>query len=172
MRDSALVVLATDSGRWLPRALDECLRQSFTPLSVIVVDGGSSDETLQHATKVGAHVRRANLPYFSFRVITGASRLAGLRMAMRMVTGECVVLFDPVQNRIEPHWVGSANVALSTCAPDAILSTPPGLVAFRPRLWPEIEDGVVEGTVGSVLAAAPRTYEFRLGEVVGSYGLR
>ena len=57
----SVVVPSYQQGRFLEQALRSVLEQEYEPLEVIVVDGGSSDETLSIAREFGAPLVCATL---------------------------------------------------------------------------------------------------------------
>ncbi|MCP5327359.1 MAG: glycosyltransferase family 2 protein [Sinobacteraceae bacterium] len=82
----SVVVPTYNYGRFLPRALDSVLAQSFAPSEIIVVDDGSTDDTRDVLTRYRepvqvVHQTNRGLP---------AARNAGIRLAR----GELIALLD------------------------------------------------------------------------------
>ena len=61
-RSVSCVVATFNSGRWVGEAIDSVLGQSERPGEVIVVDGGSSDDTTERARAFGERVRVIEIP--------------------------------------------------------------------------------------------------------------
>ena len=80
----SVVIPAYNAARFLPRCLESVFAQTLKPVEVIVVDDGSTDNTVAVAAKLGATVlRRPNGG-------PGAARNAGIQFA----TGEWIALLD------------------------------------------------------------------------------
>lgn len=52
----SIIIPCYNSERWVSQAIESCLRQTYQPLEVIVVDDGSTDGSLQVIQKYAEHV--------------------------------------------------------------------------------------------------------------------
>jgi glycosyltransferase involved in cell wall biosynthesis len=124
----SVVIPARDAARTLPRVLDALAVREPRPLEVIVVDGGSSDETARIAEEHGARVVAPG-----GRSFAGGARNAG----WEQVRGEAVVFLDA---DVVPG-TGWLPVVYRRVVPDAELRR--RFLALLPRL------AVAEWTLGA-----------------------
>ena len=58
----SVVVLCHDYGRYLPEAIESALGQDYEPVEVIVIDDGSTDDSLAVASRYEDRVRVLTQP--------------------------------------------------------------------------------------------------------------
>lgn len=99
----SIVVLCHNYGRYLAEAIDSALAQHYPATEVIVVDDGSTDDSLEVASRYGDRVR----------VLTqenqGLARTCN--RGAREATGELFV-FLSADDRLEPTYVSELSAAL------------------------------------------------------------
>ncbi len=97
--DVSLVIPVRNEEESLPSLLESIRRQTHRPAEVILVDGGSTDETVRVA-------RRSATPEEQVRVIetTGATPGRGRNIGIAAARHEWVALTD-AGIRLEPDWL-------------------------------------------------------------------
>jgi glycosyltransferase involved in cell wall biosynthesis len=105
----SIVVLCHDYGRFLPEAIESALAQDHPQVEVIVIDDGSTDDSLEVARRYEDRVRVLT------QENTGLARTCNL--GAREATGE-IFLFLSADDRLEPTYVSELLSALER-RPDA-----------------------------------------------------
>lgn len=82
----SVVIPAFNSGQWIEQAIDSVLSQSVPPMEILVVDDGSTDDTVARVARYGERVTCVSQPNRG----VAAARNRGLRKAR----GEMIALLD------------------------------------------------------------------------------
>jgi glycosyltransferase involved in cell wall biosynthesis len=100
----SIVVLCHNYARFLPEAIESALGQDYDEVEVIVIDDGSTDDSLEVATGYEGQVR----------VLTQANRglAATCNRGAREATGETFA-FLSADDRFEPTYVSELSAALA-----------------------------------------------------------
>jgi glycosyltransferase involved in cell wall biosynthesis len=117
----SVVIPTFQEGRYLRRCLESLAAQSYAPFETIVVDGGSSDETLDIAREFGATV-----------VLAPASTLVMARqIGADLARGEIIVGADA------DTWYPKDHLArvVANFAQDARIIAVGGIGVFEPEPW-------------------------------------
>ncbi len=113
----SVVVPCYNASRFLAATLDSALAQSRTPLEIIVVDDGSTDDSLAIAQR---HRQRAGVPIV---VETGPNR--GVSVArnrgLALARGDCVQFLD-ADDLLRPHALATRVDALAASGDDVAYS--------------------------------------------------
>ena len=134
----SVVIPNFNHGRLIPRAIAALLRQVRAPLEIIVVDDGSSDDSI-------AVIERLRRQSPSIRLIRHATNLgapAALNTGLRAARGT-FVYFAAADDFCLPNLFSKALAALEAnpsaafyCA-NTVLVDPSGqIIGFRPFMWP------------------------------------
>src|SRR4051812_31286688 len=82
----SVIIPCFNAGRWIRAALESVTRQSYQPHEVIVIDDGSSDDSLAQVQSSGVKVTLL----YTKRANAAGARNAGIFVA----TGSCVAMLD------------------------------------------------------------------------------
>lgn len=105
----AIVIPCYNAGKWIQRTVESVLKQSHRPLTVIVIDDGSSDDTLQRLSSFGTDIRVESGPN------QGASHARNKGFAMAIEADATHVIFLDADDYFEGELVaGMARTAAST----------------------------------------------------------
>jgi glycosyltransferase involved in cell wall biosynthesis len=113
-----VTVIATvlNEAKSLPRLLDSLAAQTRQPDQVVVVDGGSTDETVA----VLRRYRRETLPTLEVIVEPGANISRGRNVAIGAASGEIIASTD-AGVRLDRHWLANLVAPFETAhAPDVV----------------------------------------------------
>lgn len=94
----SLIVTIKNEAKALPRLLDSMAAQTRAPDEIVIVDGGSTDETLQILEAYRARLRLTVI------VQPGANISQGRNLAIRAATGEIICATD-AGTRLDEHWI-------------------------------------------------------------------
>ncbi len=100
----SIIVLCHNYGRFLPEAVDSALDQDYPSLEVIVIDDGSTDDSLEVASRYGDRVR----------VLTQANQ--GLARTCNRGAAEATgdyFVFLSADDRLEPNYVSTLMEGLT-----------------------------------------------------------
>lgn len=102
-----------DDAAALPRLLDSIAAQTRPPDQVVIVDGGSTDETLD--------ILRLNSHHLPLRVISlpGANISQGRNAAIRAASGDIICSTD-AGVRLDPRWLEEIVAPLETGQADVV----------------------------------------------------
>jgi glycosyltransferase involved in cell wall biosynthesis len=100
----SIVVLCHDYGRFLPEAIESALGQDYPNLEVLVIDDGSTDDSLEVASRYGEQVRVLS------QENQGLARTCN--RGAREATGEWLV-FLSADDRLEPTYVSELTRAVA-----------------------------------------------------------
>jgi len=94
----SLIVTVKNEAVALPRLLDSMAAQTRAPDEIVIVDGGSTDETL--------HILQAYRARLRLTIIAqpGANISQGRNIAIRAATGDIICATD-AGTRLDEHWV-------------------------------------------------------------------
>ncbi len=92
----SLIVTVKNEAKSLPRLLDSIAAQTRAPDEIIIVDGGSSDTTLD--------ILRANVNRLRVLSLPGANISQGRNAAIRAASGDIICSTD-AGVRLDPNWV-------------------------------------------------------------------
>ncbi|HEY0100709.1 MAG TPA: glycosyltransferase [Pyrinomonadaceae bacterium] len=101
--DVSLVVPVRNEEKSLPALLDSIRRQTHRPAEVIIVDGGSTDETVKTAREIAADSGH-NFPELRVIEATEATPGRGRNIGIAAARSEWVALTD-AGIRLEPEWL-------------------------------------------------------------------
>ncbi len=102
---ASIVIPAYNYARFLPVAIESALAQDWSATEVIVVDDGSTDDTLEVVERYAGRIRSVRQPNRGL----SAARNRGAAMA----TGDYVVFLD-ADDRLAPRFVSECIAALET----------------------------------------------------------
>ena len=105
----SVVVPAYNCAPWLPRCIDSLLAQTYENLEIIVVDDGSSDETLSVLQSYGSRIRSLSQKN---QGVT-AARLKGVSLARGQWIG-----FADADDSMEPWMYARLMENAETCSAD------------------------------------------------------
>src|SRR5713226_7133006 len=97
-----IIVPSLNQGRFLLESLRSCLAQTYRPLEVLVVDGGSTDETLSILERISAaELRWTSEPDdgVADAVNRGLRRAAGALLAIH--SADDVLLRDAIEGGVD-----------------------------------------------------------------------
>ncbi len=94
----SLIVTIKNEAKSLPRLLDSMAAQTRAPDEIVIVDGGSTDETLQILQAYRARLRLTLIAQ------PGANISQGRNIAIRAATGDIICATD-AGTRLDEHWV-------------------------------------------------------------------
>ena len=97
MMNCSIIVRAYNEAQHLPRLLDGIRQQTVKDVEVILVDSGSTDETVSIAESYGARVVRIPSAEFTF----GRS----LNFGVQAAKGELVVIVSAHVYPVYPDWL-------------------------------------------------------------------
>lgn len=106
----SIVVLCHDYGRFLPEAVESALAQTYRPVEVVIVDDGSTDDSLDVAQRYAGRARVVTQPNM------GLERTCN-RAVRELISGEWFV-FLSADDALEPTYVERLMGALRR-SPDA-----------------------------------------------------
>lgn len=111
----SVVITNYNYGKFLPEAIDSALNQSLTPLEIIVVDDGSTDDSCDVvATRYGQH------PLLKLVRQSNRGQLAAFQTGIASVRGDIVALLD-ADDIWEPHYLERvAEVYARAPSPDFV----------------------------------------------------
>src|SRR3954451_21632885 len=58
----SIIIPCYNAERWLNESIDSCLRQTYRPLEIVVVDDGSTDKSLQILMSYGSRIKYVTGP--------------------------------------------------------------------------------------------------------------
>jgi GT2 family glycosyltransferase len=123
-----VVIVNSNSGKYLPRALEALERQTFAPAVTYLVDNGSTDGSTDRA--------EARFPWIEVvRLGRNEGFAAANNVAVRRTDCELVALLNP-DAFPEPDWLEKLVEAAGAA---------PGCASFTSRLMLEGRDGVLDG---------------------------
>jgi hypothetical protein len=145
----SVVITTFNTGRYLPETLESVFAQSHPDLEVIVVDDGSTDDSVERARAFGDRVRVITRAHEGL----GPARNAGIEVA----TGDYLAFLDS-----DDLWERDAlavQVAVATRNPDSGLIVMDGVVfdepdgVERPLYVPRLDD-LFDGSDGGELTGS------------------
>lgn len=83
----SIIILCYNYGRFLPKAIDSALAQTFTDREVIVVDNGSADDTADAVRNYGSKV-------VSLRIEKNVGRSGGKNAGLKIAKGKYIQFLD------------------------------------------------------------------------------
>ena len=109
----SLIITVKDEAAALPRLLDSIAAQTRAPDEIVVVDGGSTDGTLEVLRAYAAR-----LPLLPLKILSrpGANISQGRNAAIRAATGDVICSTD-AGVRLEPVWVEELVLPLEDRGP-------------------------------------------------------
>jgi len=128
----SVIIPAYNAGDRVARAITSALDQTLPVLEIIVVDDGSSDDTVQVAASFGDPVRVVSKPNGG----PASARNVGAKVAR----GDWLAMLDaddwwfPRKNEIQLRYVVEDDVGLSHCRLDHRTERPPDELTFQ-DLW-------------------------------------
>ena len=124
-----IIVPVYNSAKYLDESIGSLLRQTYEDLEILLVDNGSTDNSLDVCNRYAKKDKRIRVIHTDENIGTGAARNLGLQSA----SGEYVCFFD-ADDRYEPRFVEKLLSAATEKNADIVLR---GYAGFR-------EDGGTE----------------------------
>jgi len=106
-----VVIPVWNSGKWLPACLDSLSRQTFREFSILLVDNGSTDGSIDRIREQCP----ANVKVISFPVNRGFA--AAVNEGVRAATGRYVALLN-VDTIADPEWLAELVRIIEQCPGD------------------------------------------------------
>ena len=128
----SVIVPAFNAGRHLGRALESALNQTVPVLEVVVVDDGSTDDTVAVAARHGPNVKIVSKP--------NGGPASARNLGARHANGEWLAMLDaddwwyPRKNELQLRHSNDPDIGLSHCRLDHRPWHPPNELTFE-GLW-------------------------------------
>ena len=128
----SVIIPAYNAGQRITRAIASVLDQTVPVLEIIVVDDGSSDDTVEVVSRFGAPVRVVSKP--------NGGPASARNMGAGMARGDWLAMLDaddwwfPRKNEIQLAHVDDEKIGLSHCRLDHRVVRPPDDLSFQ-DLW-------------------------------------
>jgi len=128
----SVIIPAYNAGRCVTRAIETALSQTLPVREVIVVDDGSTDDTVAVVSKFGPPVRVVSKP--------NGGPASARNLGASLASGEWLAMLDaddwwfPRKNELQLAWSTSDDIGLSHCRLDHRVERPPDELTFQ-ELW-------------------------------------
>jgi glycosyltransferase involved in cell wall biosynthesis len=93
----SVIIRCLNEARHLPKLLDSFARQTLKPFEIIVVDSGSTDDSVEISRSRGARIVHIQPEQFSF----GRS----LNLGVRNASGDVMVIASAHTYPVSEHWL-------------------------------------------------------------------
>jgi glycosyltransferase involved in cell wall biosynthesis len=113
----SLVMTVLNEGQTIEHLLDSLAQQTRPPDEVVIVDGGSRDDTVG---RVRDWCRRSELPVTLFEA-PGSNISAGRNLAIQRASGEIIAVTD-AGVRLEPDWLERLVAPFAVASPPDVVS--------------------------------------------------
>jgi glycosyltransferase involved in cell wall biosynthesis len=128
----SVIIPAYNSGHMVARTITTALNQTLPVLEVIVVDDGSTDDTVEVVKKFGPPVRVISKP--------NGGPASARNLGARQARGEWLAMLDaddwwfPRKNELQLGHAFADDIGMSHCRLDHRVERPPGELTFQ-GLW-------------------------------------
>lgn len=151
----SIVIVSWNSGKYLPRCLESLSQQTFRDFEVILVDNGSSDNSLEHLEEryPGLGMRVERLPH-------NLGFAGGNNLGARLARGQWLVLLN-TDAFPEPDWLAELVKAAQTS---------PGFGSFSSRQLRAGDPNTLDGA-GDAYHVSGLAWRIGLGYPSARFGL-
>jgi glycosyltransferase involved in cell wall biosynthesis len=111
MKLVSIIIPCFNAERWLPEAIDSCLRQTYPHLEIIVIDDGSSDRSLEIIRSYGDKIRWETGP--------NCGGCAARNRGFALSTGDYIQYLD-ADDYLLPEKIASQVAALEDSGADVV----------------------------------------------------
>jgi glycosyltransferase involved in cell wall biosynthesis len=128
----SVIIPAYNSGRRVTRTIETALNQTLPVREVIVVDDGSTDDTLEVVSQFGPRVRVVSKP--------NGGPASARNLGASLATGDWLAMLDaddwwfPRKNELQLAHSAADDIGLSHCRLDHRVERPPNELTFQ-ELW-------------------------------------
>ncbi len=144
----SIIIPCYNSEQWIAEAIGSCLHQTYSPLEIIIIDDGSTDDSLQIVRQYAAQYP-ASIFYE-----TGPNRggCAARNRGLALATGDYVLFLD-ADDLLEPETI-AGQVAAADGRKNVVVASPWRFLQWTGKSWLEI--AAPAGHIGDPLVAELR----------------